>query len=84
MDMTSHTDPAKNLTRTKHSHWCRSAHKTEVRTQAPTAQCLAEAGAISCSTETLTVRSVRRQKNRPGMVKVTWSHGGSTWETDPR
>jgi hypothetical protein len=75
-------DTAKSMTRTQHSHWCRSAHKSTVKGHAPTAQCLTEAGAISCSTETLTVRSVRRQKNRLGMVKVTWSNGGSTWETD--
>lgn len=82
------TDPAKNLTKTKHFHNCLTAHRKNT-TVAPDQSCIDGEG--TCSTETFVVRSVRRFKTLPGRVKVTWMHsenpkfaGFMSWEDDPR
>lgn len=69
-------------TKVVHQHWCGSAHWKNREQAAPDAECERQGGAIRCSTETLTARQVRRFKARPGEVKVTWSNGGMTWETE--
>jgi hypothetical protein len=79
-------DTALQLTRLQHSHNCRVAHKSTVKGHAPTVECALHGG--TCSSAVLTVRSVRRQKNRPGEVKVTWTNAlgqgqGASWVADP-
>lgn len=76
-------------TKTIHRHWCELATGRNRRQDAPDAECVRRGSPIRCSTHVCTVSKTRRQKNRPGEVKVEWvnEHGDFemvTWETDSR
>ncbi len=82
LDMTRGVCDTKYMTetRTRHYHYCSAATGKNSRQVAPDASCVRTASSIPCGTEVLTAAKVRRFKD--GRVRVTWSNGGATWESE--